>query len=847
MSASLLHVPEGDRNPYEAVSWSRHPLEPQAGEAFRVGVKAAGDVGPVVVEWTSAGRDGRVELDHEGDSWTGELGPFDAGCRYRFIAGSEETDWFVVSIGRWEPISFRAIESDSERISILGDHGTMLTLAPGAGDSLTWSVGHGVEQPERAASSHPGGWSAHIREDGSVLITHGKQRLRLGSAVLRDEREPMAWRLWWALDPDEHILGTGERYDALDQRGRKPDIRVYEQYKGQGSRTYFPVPWLISTGGYGLSVDGATRVQFDLGATRPDRAEVTVPSAGGASGRWYFGSPSQVLQAYASDLGSRPSLPMWAFGPWMSGNEWDSDRRVREVVERTLQEGMPATALVIEAWSDEATFYLFNDTEHDPVPGGEPVTYASMRHGGLWPDPRALVDWLHERGVRVLLWQIPVLKDMEGHEQQQRDVAFADEAGICVGTSGGDAYRNRGWWFPESRVIDFSHAKAAAWWFAKRAYLLDDVGIDGFKTDGGEHLWGRDVAAADGATGDGAANAYPTHYLAAYHDFMRRHGHDQPVTFSRAGFTGSQGLPAHWAGDEDSTWDAYRASLVAGLSASASGVAFWGWDLAGFSGELPSAELYKRSTAMAAFCPIMQYHSEHNEHRQPLADRTPWNVAEHRDDPEVNSIYRFYARFRMNLVPYLVGLGAEAARTGLPMMRAMALEFPNDHQAVTVEDQFMLGPDVLVAPILEPGATERRVYLPEGEWADLWTGMPTTGGWITAIAPADAIPAYIRGGSCIPLWMPEVVELGASVGLPGEGPGRLVLMVAPGQGQSTLTDPISGRTWSVKVAADGDALVVTAIGAPEAVTLWLRDDSDQERLVPLSPGDSSLVIGSDAP
>jgi len=181
------------------------------------------------------------------------------------------------------------------------------------------------------------------------------------------------------------------------------------------------------------------------------------------------------------------------------------------------------------------------------------------------------------------------------------------------------------------------------------------------------------------------------------------------------------------------------------------------------------------------------------------------------------------------------------------MMRAMALEFPNDREAVAVEDQFMLGPDVLIAPILEPGATERRVYLPKGEWADLWTGMSTTAGWVTAPTPPDAIPVYIRGGSCIPLWMPEVVELGAPVGLPGEGPGHLVLMVAAGESQSDLVDPISGRTWSVKVVADDDALVVTAIGAPETVTVWLRDGSGQERLVPISQGDSSLVIGPETP
>jgi len=154
----------------------------------------------------------------------------------------------------------------------------------------------------------------------------------------------------------------------------------------------------------------------------------------------------------------------------------------------------------------------------------------------------------------------------------------------------------------------------------------------------------------------------------------------------------------------------------------------------------------------------------------------------------------------------------------------------------------MLGPDVLVAPILEPGVTERRVYLPEGAWTEFWTGTSTNYGWVTAIAPTDVIPVYVRGGSCIPLWMPDTVELGAAVGLPGEGPGQLVLMVAPGEGQSVLVDPISGRTWSTDVGVDDDTLVITAVGAPDGVTLWLRYGSGQARFVALMKGDSSVRL-----
>ena len=844
-----MHEPEGDRNPYDPVPWSRHPLEPFADETFEVGVRTSTRFDTVVVEWHTDHQDGRSLLVKSDDVWSGRLGPFVGDCRYRFVAtGSsvEEaaSEWFFVPIAQWEPITFSDISSDSHVIQV-GSRSGRLTLTPHGEDTITWAL---EERSSRRGAANPvtvGGWRARL-DSGRVVLSRDDHRFVLWADAARIDGRNTAWRLNWQLDPDERLFGTGERFDTFDQRGKAPDIRVFEQYRQQGERTYFPLPWLMSTRGYGLAIDGARRVRFDLGATSSEHASVMIPSPAGASGRWYLGPPKAIIEAYVTDIGLPSAMPVWAYGPWMSGNEWDSDRRIRDVVDKTHAVGVPATVVVIEAWSDETTFYLFNDTTYDPVEGTEAVPVESMQHGGKWPDPKGLVDWLHERGIRVLLWQIPVLKDVDDHPQHDADVRHAEDAGLCVHTIDGGTYRNRGWWFPNSRVIDFTNADARRWWFEKRAYLLDDIGIDGFKTDGGEHLWGKDVSAFDGTIGDEAANTYPTHYLAAYHDFMRDHGTDQPLTFSRAGFTGSQSFPAHWAGDEGSTWDAYRASLIAGLSAGASGIAFWGWDLAGFSGDLPSGELYKRAAAMAAFCPIMQYHSEFNHHRRPLADRTPWNVAELAGDSDVTSVYRFYARLRMNLIPYLLGLGAEASRTGIPLMRPLVLEYPDDPQAVQIDDQFLLGADVVVAPVLSPGVEERSVYLPEGDWRDLWTGEPVRAGWITALAPVSTIPVYVRGGACIPLWMAETLELGSVVGLPSVETGRLVLMVVPGSSRHTLIDPITLRPWTVQLALDGTTLTISTTNAPDGVAAWFRGATapgrPRERLIPLPAGDAATSV-----
>lgn len=745
---SLLHEPAGTHHPYEPAPWGRDPLWPLAGERVRVGARADLAAGPIRVEWEAGQSAGALPASFDGETWQAELGPFEGGqeVRYRFVADDgSATAWFSFSTGSWESLPWAGVAVRAGGLEVSFGSGA-LVLIPIGSEELAWDVRLAPSGEPHGDQATLGDWEARLEAGRLRICRGGWSRLFHPPRLLMRAGTCEALELAWRLDADEHILGTGERFDALDQRGRSPDIRVYDQYKGQGAKTYVPVPFFLSSSGYGWFVDSADRVHFDFGRSDRDvlRLEAPIRDAG-LSGRLFLGSPKTILSRYTALTGRPSPLPDWAFGPWMSGNEWNSEARIREVVDRTVAEDIPATVIVIEAWSDETTFYLFGDADYDPVPGSDPVLLSGQRFGARWPDPVGLVRWLHERGLRVLLWQIPVLKDEPGHPQHDRDVAYAEAHRYCVRTEDG-VYRNRAWWFPGARVIDFTNPDARRWWFAKRAYLVTEVGIDGFKTDGGEHLWGTDVVTFAGERGDEAANRYPVHYEAAYHEFLRASGHERPLTFSRSGFTGAQRFPAHWAGDEDSTWDAFRASIVAGLSAGASGLAFWGWDLAGFSGPLPSAELYCRAAAAAAFCPIMQYHSELNGYREPPIDRTPWNVAEQTGDRRVLEVYRLYAQLRMRLLPYLAAIGREASETGVPLMRALALEFPDDPVCWEIADEFCLGPALLVAPVLEEGATERRVYVPEGAWRDFWSGRRVEPGWHEVPAPLHRIPVFVRDG-----------------------------------------------------------------------------------------------------
>lgn len=420
---------------------------------------------------------------------------------------------------------------------------------------------------------------------------------------------------------------------------------------------------------------------------------------------------------------------------------------------------IPIGVVVLEAWSDEVNFYVWNDAQYTARPGDESPRLADFTYpaDGKWPNPKQMIDDLHTQGTRLLLWQIPVLKHVTEAALQYNAQHDADEAhmlaqGYAVTMANGAPYRVRPPWFRGSLLPDFTNVAASAWWFSKRRYLVEEMGVDGFKTDGGEHLWAREARFADGRLGDELVNTYPLEYTRAYTEFLDETKPGDSLLFSRAGFAGSQRYPAHWAGDEVSTWEAYRASVLAMLNAGLSGIPFIGWDIAGFSGSLPSAELYLRAAAMSVFCPIMQYHSEYWR-GTPSRDRSPWNMQACTGDERIIPFFRRFVEWRTALLPYVVACAQESARTGAPLMRALPFDFLDDNHAASYPLQFLFGESLLVAPITAPGVTEQSVYLPRGErWVDVWSGIEHEGGIeVTVDAPLEGIPLFVRAGRANPL------------------------------------------------------------------------------------------------
>ena len=711
----IRHRAEGRGHPYDPNDEQRVPLLPLAGRQVEIRATSHPTLTRAVVE---LGDGGSMEMsDHGLDRhgrrrWVTHLIAPAAGSmlRYRIIAadGSTRTRWHRAPVAEWATGGGWTIDQ--------GNLGAELTLQP----ALTSQ--ERVDRLENASLS----W---------LRSCEGVHRVRVAVR----------------LQPGERLIGFGERYDRIDQRGNRLDVRVFEPYKRQweGSRTYLPIPFFISSGGWGAWVATSRRTWFDVGATEPGRLWIEAdldPVDPRLRLVLYSGTPQQVLAGFLDQTGPAVAPPTWVFRPWMSGNEWNTQQRVLTEVERSQEHGIPVGVVVIEAWSDEAGFAIFRDAVYEPHPDGSPHRLADFRYptDGAWPDPQGMIDSLHRRDIRLMLWQVPLLKrrcDLTGQAVHDREVML--RRGYTVRRSDGQAYLNQGGWFPQAVLVDFTNPEAREWWIAKRRYLVEEMGVDGFKTDGGEHPWGDNLRYADGRSGAEVNNEYPVHYQAAYHDLLARYRSDG-ITFSRSGFTGSARYPAFWAGDEDSTWEALRAAIVAGQQAGVSGIFFWGWDIAGFSGEIPSAELYLRSTAMACFCPIMQYHSEYNEHRSPSRDRTPWNIAARTGETRVISIYRKYARLRDRLVRYLDREAGHAVSEALPLMRPLAFDDPTDEEAWAHPLQYRLGRHLIVAPVTEPDVSRTDVYLSAGQWIDLWSGDAIQGPVIVdRETPLDSIPVFV--------------------------------------------------------------------------------------------------------
>ena len=546
------------------------------------------------------------------------------------------------------------------------------------------------------------------------LVTYSNDRIKI---VLKDA---------------SGVYGGGEHYDAVDFTGLVRRNEVREVFTNQGEATYFPVPIAVSDN---VSIYLDTDRVFDMEARRMDD-DIVLSIVGELDEDDVLyvigGKPRYALKEIADLQGMHEPAPSWIYGQWASANRWHSRKDAESAIEEAERNGIPISVIVLEAWSDEATFYRWNDEED-----------------GLWPDMPSFMEKLREKGIHLILWQCPVFKKLEAgrhHEVHEKALAEIIGRNLEVLNPDGTPYTiPDGHWFSGSMIPDFTNPETREWWFEKRKHLLD-LGVSGFKTDGGEFVLSDDCVFHDGSTGLTMRNRYPESYVRAYSDAI---GRDR-IVFSRAGYIGSRNSSIFWAGDQMSTWKELGSVLNAGLSASISGIYDWGFDIAGFAGPMPSRELYIRSFELATFVPIMQWHSEPiggqfseiMKSEDAVNDRSPWNMASIYGN-DILDICRRYSLLRERLRSYLEILGQKDE----PIIRPMLYDF-DDLDVKKVFDEYMLGPSLLVAPVIAEGQVVRSVVIPSGRWLDVASGEVMDGGrTIEFSCPIDSIGLFIMLGS----------------------------------------------------------------------------------------------------
>ena len=557
---------------------------------------------------------------------------------------------------------------------------------------------------------------------------------------------------------DEQYMGFGMQFADLDQRGNTVHIQTInwylEQYKS--GATYAPVPYYTVPGKYGLYIDESDQIAFQMASENEDIQIIDLVSSRKENQtdlHIFLGDNEEIAAEYANANGHAAMPPEWSFGTWLCANEWSSTAEIEDVMNKAEEYGVKYNTIITEGWKNN--FYLFYDAQYTPQSGDYCFSVSDFIWGDRWTDPVALVKEMKEKDAHFILWMIPSITEPELDEdgnstnpQMTADIEYLIENKMVIMNEDGTPYRQPNDWFTDNMILDFTNPMTKEWLKGKMNYLFTEIGISGFKTDGGEFLWGRDAVAYDGRRGDELRNDYPDLYAQVLYDIANELTDGDAVMFSRAAGRHMNQHPWMWMGDQKPTWEEFQAVLNAQMNLAISNVPFNTPDMSGFGGDLPGyeyKELYLRALAQVAFSPAIQLHSEGRNYDNPSLSRTrmPWNLAERYNDTSIIEIFNIFNDIHYDLQDYILENAEKASETGYPMMRSMAYEYPDDPEARNAETQYMFGDKYLVCPVMEQGATTWDVYLPEGNWKHYFTGETYEGGqWYTVDAPLDQIPVF---------------------------------------------------------------------------------------------------------
>ena len=583
--------------------------------------------------------------------------------------------------------------------------------------------------------------------DGTPVATGKLHFKELSPGVIEITSTAYAVGEWeFQVHDAANYYGLGEHFNTLNHAHTIVKGASQDNGGAKGSSSYKPIPFFMSTTGYGLWIDTTAETTFDMNAT--DRANLIVTAPSARLRLVLFTGPQfPVILDHFTELAGRTVLPpYWAFAPWMGRDFYQSDADVKHDLDKLRGLNLPASVILIDSpWATNYNTYLFN-----------PKQFANA------PD---MIKNLHAQGFKMVLWHTPWINT---HTNPPGETGFADKIpalaenyaeaaakGYFIKKSDGSPYVGQ-WWKGSGSLIDFTNPAAKAWW-QDQLRLAIKAGADGFKDDDaeGNFLTGdgmqADVKFSDNSDPRMMRNRYAVLYNNAVEELMQKDLHGNGVLFARSATVGNQNFPLLWGGDNEGSFsreNGLPTVLTAGLGAGLSGMALWTSDIGGYLNARDAVDpvLFQRWTELSAFSPAMEILNQKN--------LGPWDYGD-----EALATYRKFSVLHMSLFPYRFRAAQESAKNGLPIMRSLVLNYQNDRKAREATDEFLFGPDLLIAPIVND-ATQRPVYLPVGDWVSYFTGAQVSGGKMLVVdAAIDSIPVYARAGAVIAKLPEDVMTL----------------------------------------------------------------------------------------
>ncbi len=551
----------------------------------------------------------------------------------------------------------------------------------------------------------------------ALLVSANDGHIRGGNRIPFISRGDGVWVVAFALESEEALFGLGEKFDALNRRGKLYTTWNEDALGVNSEKSYKNVPFIWSSRGWGIFLHSSSRSHHGVGYPPwSHRSYILVVEDDVLDIFFFVGRPENILQSYTQITGRPPEVPVWSYGVWWSRCYYKGPEEALEVAKQIRQREIPGDVLVLDgrAWLDTETRCTL---EWDL---------------GRYPNPEAFIKAVKDLGFRLCLWEYPYIS------VSNPLFPYLARKGYFLRNAQGEPYVYR--WDPEpfgsvltplppSGILDFTQEEVASWWqdLHKRLFSL---GVDVMKTDFGEQV-PEDAWSAHGHSGKWLHNIYSLLYNRTVYECT-----PDRLVFARSATAGSQRYPIHWGGDPQADWEGLTASIRGGLSWGMSGGAYYAHDVGGFYGT-PDAELYVRWMQAAIFFSHIRFHG--------MTPREPYHFGS-----SVESLARAWLRVRMALIPYIQSLAVSAVLTGLPLARALPLEEPDGRCAQCHDTEFLLGPHLLVVPITRPGG-KVDVYLPQGRWYDLWDGKVYEGPEQFSVqCPLERLPIFLREGAILP-------------------------------------------------------------------------------------------------